>query len=70
MEGLETIRHYKKKNPDLKIIAISGATPFKGDMYLELASKLGADTAIGKPLERDILLSEIQKLIGPIKSAV
>lgn len=64
MEGLETIRHYKKTNPNISIMAISGAASFKGDMYLELAGKLGADCAISKPIDRDILLDQVVKLIG------
>lgn len=46
MEGIEMIMEIKRKNPELKIIAISGGEPF----YLYMAKKLGIDGVYTKPL--------------------
>lgn len=63
-EGLETIREMKKLNPGTKIIAISGGGINKPDMYLDLASKLGAQHVFSKPVKNQELLSVIKKMVG------
>ncbi len=63
-EGIETILELKKDFPDVKMIAISGGG--KGDLatYLDLARKSGADSALGKPFEKEELLKEVKDLLG------
>ncbi len=63
-EGIEMIIELKKKQPELKIIAISGGGKLGPEGYLDLASKLGADATFTKPVSRSELLEEIEKLIG------
>jgi len=46
MEGIELIRHTKRLNAAIRIIAITGGDP----LYLSLAKKFGADHAFTKPL--------------------
>ena len=59
-EGLETIHALQKQQPQLPMIAISGA--FAG-AYLELAKKLGASAIFRKPFEPGSILREVHRLI-------
>lgn len=61
-EGIETIMEIRKKNRDVKIIAISGGGRLKPDSYLVLAEKLGADAVLKKPFDGDELLQTIEKI--------
>ena len=65
-EGLETMRMARFKNPDIKVVAISGATP-PGDgslsHYLVLAQRMGAGRVVPKPFELDILIQAVEDLI-------
>ncbi len=58
-EGLETIHAIRKKWPQTRVVAISGAF---GGAYLELAKKLGADVLFRKPFDPDTILSEVRRL--------
>lgn len=49
-EGIELIFYLRKKNPKLKIVAISGGGRFNYDGYLTSAKYLGADMVFKKPL--------------------
>ncbi len=62
-EGLETIIEIKKIDPDVKIIAISGGGKGDPKMYLNLASKLGANRTFTKPVDTDVLLVAIEEII-------
>ena len=59
-EGLETIHAIRQHLPQVPVIAISGAF---GGTYLELAKKLGADSAFRKPFEPGEILAAVRKLI-------
>lgn len=63
-EGLETIRELKKLNSDVRIIAISGGGITDPKIYLNLAAKLGAVCTFAKPVDNEILLSTIKKLLS------
>jgi DNA-binding NtrC family response regulator len=63
MEGIETISLMRKKNPEVKVIAISGGGRNKPEDYLYLAEKLGASRTFPKPVDRDALLGAISDLI-------
>ncbi|MBI3207375.1 MAG: response regulator [Candidatus Solibacter usitatus] len=52
-EGMETILQARKRWPDLKVIAMSGAF---GGRYLSVAHKLGAHETIAKPFLPDDLI--------------
>jgi DNA-binding NtrC family response regulator len=63
MEGIETITHLRKYNPNVKVIAISGGGRNRPDDYLHLASKLGASKTFTKPVDRNELLEAVRKLV-------
>jgi two-component system, cell cycle sensor histidine kinase and response regulator CckA len=60
-EGLETILAIRRQWPHMPVIAISGVL---GGAFLELAGKLGANAVFRKPLEPDVILTEIRRLIA------
>lgn len=58
MDGLETLKELKKKNPDLQVILLTGhATVEKG---VE-AMKLGATDLLEKPADLKVLTEKIKK---------
>src|SRR5690349_13999571 len=61
-EGLETIREFRRLNPKLKIIAMSGGG-IAGD-FLPLAKKLGAAQTIRKPFDNEMLLEAVREVLG------
>jgi DNA-binding response OmpR family regulator len=61
-EGFATIRQMRGERPDAKIIAMSGHAQIGHSDLLAIARKLGADDAIGKPLDADDLLSRVRQL--------
>ena len=62
-EGIETIRLIRGLYPELKIVAISGA--FAGQ-YLKLASILGANRIMAKPVEPEDLMLVIKELSSAV----
>ena len=54
-EGLETILELRRKYPQVKLIAISGGGRTRGGDFLDMASKLGADAVMAKPLDLEKL---------------
>jgi PAS domain S-box-containing protein len=60
-EGIETIVEIRKSHPQVKIAAVSGAF---GGRYLEVASMLGAEAALAKPVSEEALLSMVRRLLG------
>jgi CheY-like chemotaxis protein len=65
-EGIELIMELRKSgNPDLKIIAISGGGRIQSNEYLSMALKLGADTALTKPIVNEELIEKVEQFIGP-----
>ncbi|KAA3614711.1 MAG: response regulator [Calditrichaeota bacterium] len=62
-EGIEVIREIKAKYPDVKIIAMSGGSPFlHAELNLKLAKKVGADLALQKPFMQNELIASINQL--------
>lgn len=64
MEGIETISKLRKRDPDVKVIAISGGGRNKPEDYLQLAKKLGAKRIFTKPVDREALLTAVTELIS------
>ncbi|HAM10020.1 MAG: hypothetical protein A2X05_07940 [Bacteroidetes bacterium GWE2_41_25] len=62
-EGLELIFELRRKNPELKIIAISGGGRFQYEGYLSSAKHLGANMVFQKPLDLKALMSGISDLL-------
>jgi YesN/AraC family two-component response regulator len=63
-EGLEIIFELRRRNPDLKIIAISGGGRFQYEGYLNSAKHLGANLVCQKPLDIKLLMNSITELLG------
>ncbi|MBN1651013.1 MAG: response regulator [Bacteroidales bacterium] len=63
-EGIETIMELKRKNKDVKIIAISGGGRIDAKDNLHSAKLLGATITLTKPFESDKLIDSVQQLIG------
>ncbi len=59
MEGLELIMNIRRDFPNTKIIAISGGKPY----YLYMAKKLGIEGIFTKPLNHQIFLKAVKKVI-------
>ncbi len=64
-EGLESIIQARRKYPDLKIIAMSGAGKTSTEVYLRVAENVGADAVYQKPFDPKVLLEKVQELVGP-----
>lgn len=62
-EGLEIIREMKKKQPALKVIAISGGGRISADSYLETASYFGANRIFQKPFTQSEIISAAKTLL-------
>jgi len=62
MDGLEIIRAVRKSCPAVKIIAMSGGSQVVDLDWLSLTKMLGADLALGKPIEAAELLKAIDDL--------
>ncbi|MBK7134292.1 MAG: response regulator [Bacteroidales bacterium] len=63
-EGLELIFDLRRKNPVLKIIAISGGGRFQYEGYLNSAKHLGANKVYQKPLDLKELMNSITELLS------
>lgn len=64
MEGIETISKLRKRDPKVKVIAISGGGRNKPEDYLQLAKKLGALRTFTKPVDREALLLAVTELVS------
>jgi len=60
-EGLETILEARKRYPKMKIISMSGAF---GGHYMKMASFLGADARVAKPIDLDELLKTVRGVLA------
>ena len=60
-EGIETITELRRRHPEAKIIAVSGA--FHGK-FLRAAEMLGADLTLMKPVEPAELLGAVRKVLA------
>jgi CheY-like chemotaxis protein len=63
-EGLELIKHLRRADKQLKIIAITGGGRGGKTNYLYIAESLGADYTIEKPFSADQLLSVLRLALG------
>ncbi|MFH0791426.1 MAG: response regulator [Candidatus Omnitrophota bacterium] len=54
MDGIETLRHIKEKNPELKVMMVTGKEPEKEKSF-DKCREYGAYSYIHKPLELDDL---------------
>lgn len=62
MDGLETIQQLRRREPGVKIVAMSGGASF-GWSHLKEARALGAIASLEKPFEPDLLLETVSRLL-------
>jgi CheY-like chemotaxis protein len=62
-DGVETITEAKRRWPQLKIIAISGVSHYRGLDVLNMARLAGADLVLPKPFGLNDLLEHIARLL-------
>ena len=62
-DGIELISAVTRAHPAVRIIAVSARRYLGGLDLLDLASKLGADAALEKPLEVERLLATVGRVI-------
>ena len=60
-EGLETIRHFRKNYPKVRIIAMSGSFD-RG--FLSMAGRLGAEAILQKPIQSLDLIETVGKILS------
>jgi len=63
-EGFEVLMKIRKKNPALKIIAISGGGLHNAAHYLQTAKLLGAAKVLAKPFSNETLMAAVNELLG------
>ncbi len=62
-EGIEIIMEFKKSNPNIPIIAMSGGGRNTPDAYLGAAKLLGAYEIFEKPIKKEELLNAVNKAL-------
>jgi CheY-like chemotaxis protein len=62
MEGLEAIMKLRRQNPDVKIIAMSGAD--SAGAYLDSAKIFGARRMLSKPFTQGELLTAVSEVLA------
>jgi len=63
-EGLETIREIRGKQPDTKIIAISGGARIGNMDFLRMAGELGASEIMPKPFDPADLVNLVSRCLN------
>ena len=61
-EGIDTVMQISEIHPEIPVIAMSGDQ--LGVNFLELSKSLGAQESLRKPIDKDELLSAVEKLLG------
>jgi DNA-binding response OmpR family regulator len=64
-EGLETLLELKRQLPKVVVIAMSASGMRKGNDFLTIASKFGADSILQKPFSPDDLLARLRSYCAP-----
>jgi CheY-like chemotaxis protein len=64
-EGIEVIMELRQRQPELKIIAMSGGGRIGPVDYLRIAGFLGAVKGLTKPFSNEVLLAAIDELLPP-----
>jgi len=58
IDGMETLKRLKEKNPDIQIIMLTGKATVKKGIE---AMKLGAEDFLEKPVDLNVLMEKIKK---------
>ena len=68
-DGLEVIQKIRDRNPQVKIIAISGGSRLGNVDLLEMARELGAVKVFSKPLDHAELVRAIKECVTKIRGS-
>ncbi len=63
-EGIETLTYLHARNPDMKIIAISGGGSIDASFHLRMAKRLGAFQTLGKPFTLSKLVDTVARTLN------
>jgi CheY-like chemotaxis protein len=58
-DGIETIMQFRKKHPNLRIVAMSGGGRVSAGDYLPFAKHLGANSVLAKPFTDEELIAAL-----------
>jgi CheY-like chemotaxis protein len=68
MDGLETIRAFRERSPEIAIVAMSGTKFYEGTAsapdFLLMATKLGANASLRKPFRSRELVDTIEACLA------
>ena len=66
IDGLDVLKHLRKTNPNMPVIAISGGAPGRApiDYSVALATTWGADIVLHKPFDNDDLIDKAKELLA------
>ena len=59
-DGVELIAEIRRRWSDLRVVAISAGGRIGPSLYLEIASRMGADACLSKPLTLEALLGAFE----------
>lgn len=62
-EGFEVLQALRKYLPRVKIIVISGGVRDNRELYLTMATRLGADQVLAKPFSNEALMNAVNALL-------
>lgn len=68
-DGFDAIIEFRKIWPQARIIAITGGGPYKVDILLRTAEKLGVRRTLQKPFDRQTLLDAVRETITEARPA-
>lgn len=64
-EGIETMLELRKRNPAVRIIAMSGGGRVTSVDYLQIARQIGARRVLSKPFSHAELLNAVDDVLAP-----
>jgi DNA-binding NtrC family response regulator len=63
-DGIELVMAIRRKQPDIKVIVMSGGGRVRAGHYLDLAGKLGAAKVFEKPFDTAVLRQTVKELLA------
>ena len=63
IEGLEVIVELRRKDPNVRIIAMSGGGKGRAEEYLRIAQQLGAKLTLSKPFKNQEFLEAVRVVL-------